>query len=305
MMESHIEIKFPDGSQKFAALTEDQVTLGSSPAAGVPLVNSLELLPEHLLLAPRKEGCWISVAKTASVPALVNGRPVSGQLVRWESPVALGDLMIVLHRGSPPQLTLSGTAAETAEDKESGNRVRRWTLVAVFVVAALGAVSLALQTTTNRHVGPPAAAPELFSPGAPCPEGDPVYHAEALANEGAARMDRYPFDPRDGILAVEAYDRAASCYADLGETEASAAFQTLRDRIMQRINDDYRVYQLRLERSLETERNYDALLAIEKLSRLVRHRESSQYTQWVLLLEQRLEAAIEDGRRGRSKKKGN
>jgi len=81
--------------------------------------------------------------------------------------------------------------------------------------------------------------------------------------------------------------------------ETAAALESVRDRVIQRVNDDYRTYRLSLERALETENNREALVAVEKLSRLIEHRPNTQYSQWILLLEQRLAASVQDGNRSR------
>ncbi len=295
-MEAHLEVRFADQSKKRYGFSEDQITVGSSPTAGIPLVNAFELLPEHLLLAPRADGCWVSVAQGSAVPVMVDGRPIEGELLPWDSELAIGNLTVWVRKGPVPGLTLLGGSVDDEKPETTGDRVRRMGILLLGVGAFTAFLFLTQGGGGLRNTE--AEPPPLFDhqpggSGLDCPEGNPAHLAQTLADEAAARMDRYPFDAREGILAVQLYDQSGACFQQIRQPEARAAFHTIRDQVATRIEDDFRSNKLMLERSLETERYYEALLAVRTLSRLLQHREESAYSQWVFLLERRLLSSLE------------
>ena len=61
-MEAYVEVIREDGSLERHRIEKDQITVGKSPTAGVPIPDGRDLEPEHLLIAPRGEGCDASLA---------------------------------------------------------------------------------------------------------------------------------------------------------------------------------------------------------------------------------------------------
>ena len=49
----------------------------------IPLPDARDLEPEHLLIAPRGEGCWVAIAQGAKIQAKVRPIGVAGHLGPW------------------------------------------------------------------------------------------------------------------------------------------------------------------------------------------------------------------------------
>ena len=56
-MEAYVEVIREDGTLERTRIEGEQITVGRSPTAGVPLPDTHNLKPKHLLIAPRGEGC--------------------------------------------------------------------------------------------------------------------------------------------------------------------------------------------------------------------------------------------------------
>src|SRR5678809_328949 len=82
-MERYVEIIHPNGAKERHSLARERVVLGRQPREGIPIPYAMELEYEHLLLVPRKDGCWLSIAEGARTPALVNGQRLDNGLVAW------------------------------------------------------------------------------------------------------------------------------------------------------------------------------------------------------------------------------
>ena len=82
-MDAWIEIVREDGTLERLRLEGEQVTVGRSPGAGVPIPDSRDLDPEHLMIAPRSDGCWVAVTKGASAPVRVRGEPFDHGMLAW------------------------------------------------------------------------------------------------------------------------------------------------------------------------------------------------------------------------------
>ena len=79
-----------DGTAESFRLPGERVVLGRSPTAGIPLVDARELEPEHLLLGPRADGCFVAQSRGAAVPVLVEGAAHGGCVVPWGTELAVG-----------------------------------------------------------------------------------------------------------------------------------------------------------------------------------------------------------------------
>ena len=101
-MEAYVEIIREDGTLERTRIEGDQITVGRSPTAGVPLPDARDLEPEHLLIAPRGEGCWVAVAQGAKVTAKVRGQPFQHGMVAWGSEIEIGGLRLQGSQQPPP-----------------------------------------------------------------------------------------------------------------------------------------------------------------------------------------------------------
>lgn len=270
-MTIYLEIVRADGRTHRQNLKDERTTVGGSQEASIWVQDAPELEPLHLLLVPREQGVWFSSVRNARTPALLDGRPFeSGQ-------VALGSEIDV---GS---ITFRVVAANA-----KSNRARN---LIILVTALAIAIPFLFGTRSSSMPRMNAPAPALFSDGAEdCPlEGEAAEKRGMKAAERArAKTLRYPFDPREGLAAVELYQVAEGCLEGTGEAAAVAAEQA---RVRQRIEDDYQLHRLHLERAV-TESDWKAALdATHQLLNMLADR-PGEYRDWLVRLARFLEMQI-------------
>lgn len=280
-MEAWVEITKDDGSSERHKLEEEETTIGRSPVAGIPLVSNEELEPEHLLLAPRSDGCWVAVAEGAQTSAFLQGEGFSHGVVPWDSELHVGSIRLRI-TDRPPQ-------KEKDEDKTVG------TPVVLLVLGALPVAVWMLMQGSNQNLqfDPAGKPPALFAESQECPvSADKAVHRARDAEQAAShKRERYPFDAQDGIEAVRRYQVAESCYREANYTKAAERVANEGNALKKRINEDYKTHKLRLERSLEKGRHLQALREARALNSLIRHTDGN-YAQWMQVLERRLRISI-------------
>ena len=157
---------------------------------------------------------------------------------------------------------------------------------AVIGLAVLCLVSLLFAWRSSRPAPPRAIDtrdfPELFSEAAVCPRPrDPIANGRRSEELGLLRADRYPYSPRDGVLAVRRFLEAAACYRAAGATRDARRVERASVALSARVNIDYATARLSLLTALEKERWSDALDEIRQLLLLTQHKRRHEYVQWL------------------------
>jgi hypothetical protein len=270
-----IEIVRADGRIQRQMLAHERTTVGSSDQASVVVADAPELEPLHILLVPRDRGVWLSAARNARTPVLLDGKPFESGELGLGTEVDIGSITVRI---------------ATADDDGKAKRARN---IVLLVVAAV--VAVPFLGVRNGDMPPPASepAPPLFAPvPSDCPaEGDAAELRGAQAVERAmSKTLRYPFDPREGLSAVELYRSALPCLAgsDLAE-------EAIRDekQLRQRIEDDYQLMRLNLERALGEEDWKQAAAASSQLLALLADRPGA-YRDWLLGVQRFLELRLSE-----------
>ena len=287
-MDRYVEIIHPNGAKERHSLAKERVVLGRQPRDGIPIPYAMELEFEHLLLVPRKDGCWLSIAEGARTPALVNGQRLDNGLVAWGSEVNLGPLWFkVVDAPGAAMRTSGGVPVPGAAPP---NKV---SLSTVLVSAALIAFAGWLFLTPEDDGIPgmtSVAPPPLFAAPPTCPEkdaGSAGARAQEAADAALAKSQRYPFAAQDGVGAVELYGVAASCFALSGKDTDADRMRQAGASLEERIQEDYRTHRLKLERAIQYKRTRQALIETQKLLDLVRHLDHP-YTTWLRNMERHL-----------------
>jgi len=124
--------------------------------------------------------------------------------------------------------------------------------------------------------------PELFVETIACPHRGDAFEKGRRAEELARlRADRYAYDSRDGVRAVQRYQEAESCYRaarnDVGAQRVHRAIAALTTRV----NTDYAAARLNLLNALEQESWSAALSEIRRLLLLTDHIGRHEYVEWL------------------------
>ncbi len=289
MTEAFLEIIRSDGSCERRAIAGERVTVGSDVNATIPLVNNLELEPLHLLLAPREDGCWVSTARGANQGTRRAGKPFENGVVPWGTELDCGALVFRLARA-----------------QARVGRRRRWMLIARKVLLVIVTVWVGKMLLASPPQGPGhsrAEAPALFA-GAVEPCKGNAREAAARAHEALtaadAKLERYPFEPYDGVIAVRLYREAGACAGVAGDDDARAEARDLADRAAARVEADYRFHRLKLDRAIEAHHFGEALIETRVVASMLRDH-GGPYTEWLAhadrVLEMRVARAEKAGHR--------
>lgn len=278
-MNSFIDLIRSDGSTERHKIDGAQATVGRSPAAGVSLPGIPGIEPEHLLVAPRADGCWVAVAQ--GLPrARVAGAEFEQGILPWGTEFELGAARLRL--------------VSEADEKKKGERK---TSPLIFVAAAVIPLVVWMFLDSESESMPHAPrAPEIdavLPPVNACPATGAA--AENLAIEqmeiADARAERYAFEAQDGVQSARQFGIANRCFAAANRTEDAAKAERKRTQIVRRIESDFRNSRLRLDRAMRFERWEEAQRATMRLQAITRHMDTP-YTQYLAILSRTLDAKI-------------
>ncbi len=284
-MEAYVEIVYPDGTSEVFPIEGDQATVGRSPTATVSLPDARELEPEHLLVAPRTDGVWVSPVQGARTPVLRDGVPLQPGKVPWGAWLEIGTL----------KLRVTHTRPGRQDEQEAGGMspvvkvVLLLGAAAMLVTMVLGPGNQSLPTRARRE------PPDLFdaTPARCDAKGsEPGRRGEELAEAASLHDERYPFDPQDGFQALRLYLQAADCFRAAGRTQDQAEAKAKAEALRRRIEEDFREARFRLDRALTEKRYADALREAHRLASFVAHR-PGPYQDWVQVLERRLAMRVQ------------
>jgi len=267
--EAFLEIIRSDGSMERRTLAGERVTVGSDVNASIPLVDNQELEPLHLLLAPREDGCWVSTARGAHQATRRAGKPFENGVVPWGTELDCGALVFRLARA----------------EAQVGRR-KRWMLLARKLLLIMVTVWVGKMLLARPPQGPGrsrAEAPALFAASvAPCKGA--AREAAARAHEALtaadAKLERYPFEPYDGVAAVHLYREASACARVAGDDAARAEAADLADRAAARVEADYRFHRLKLDRAIDAHHYGEALIETRVVASMLRDH-GGPYTDWL------------------------
>lgn len=277
-MEAYVEIIREDGSLERTRIEGEQITVGRSATAGIALPDARDLEAEHMLIAPRGDGCWVAIAQGAKIGAKVGGQPFQHGMVAWGAELEIGNLRFRL-TDKPPQ-----------DQKKAGQQSSPVVIIAAVVTALVVLWALSGDPGSGLEMDAPEAF-VLFQDPIACPVTGALaqHRADEDAAAALAKSERYPFDPSDGVESVHLYRTAQACYASLSMAPAAADMEREANYMQTRIEEDYRTHRVRLERALAHENYEDALLETRSLLALIQEvARDHPYTVWLSRLERQI-----------------
>ncbi len=164
------------------------------------------------------------------------------------------------------------------------SQARRNALLALLLAGALLALIAWLRDDAAAGVNQrnPAEYPELFAGAQACPpRGDALANGRRSEELGLLRADRYAYNPRDGVRAVQRFQQAEACYrADGSEGDAARVARSIA-ALSARVNTDYAAARLNLVNALEQDRWSVALSEVHRLLLLTEHLRRHEYVEWL------------------------
>ncbi len=154
-------------------------------------------------------------------------------------------------------------------------------LLAAFALAAL-AWWFGGRATPSARDHPVDGYPELFVEAVACPHrGDVLENGRRAEELARLRADRYAYDARDGVRAVQRYQEAEACYRAAGAEHGVSRAHSEIAGLTARVNMDYAAARLNLVNALEQERWSVALSEIHRLLLLTDHLRRHEYVEWL------------------------
>ena len=160
---------------------------------------------------------------------------------------------------------------------------KRFALLSGFgALISIATFVLLCDRAAEEHTVPEPAAPALFAETTRCPvEVDAFEHARRSEQVGRLQADRYPYDPSDGIRAVQSYQSAESCYRRAGSPADVRRVIEFKAAFALAVNTDYAASRLSLANALERRRWSAAFAEVRRLLRLTEHLGQNEYTEWL------------------------
>jgi hypothetical protein len=202
---------------------------------------------EQVFLEARTTSLYAEVRSTER-PVLLNGAPFLQGLLLPDSVLHLGNVEV--------RAELVDHAA--AARKPNRDRDRRRSLLAVgalvLAVVGVGLASRLRKVDTGLEL---MAAPALWAneSAARCEQQGPE-QALALAHDlmlrGTTARERAPFNPEDGVHAVEHFSRARACFLQAKDGVAARQAAVAGTQLKESLAREFHIHQARMERALST-----------------------------------------------------
>jgi hypothetical protein len=289
------DIRHPNGQREAIVVEGERAIVGSGAHCDVRLPID-QAAYEHVLIEVIG-GSVRAEAKAAHPPATINNMPLEASAVAPDSVLGVGRVSLFVAFVS--DATVGPQVAGAPQKKESKPAVQLG-LIAAFGVAAF----VMLQNDEVKIAEPPSETPVLFTEASPpCPRTDPI-QAVAFGQEqmdlAHGKRERMPFSVSDGVVAVDLYGTAESCFKRGGaETDAADAADARRT-LKEHLSNDFRARRMRLDYTLRVK---DYELARNDVGVLLAMTQSKKgpYVEWLTTTQKQLPAPVKRKKKRKQK----
>jgi hypothetical protein len=271
-----------EGQCRALTVDSDVALVGSGAHCEIRL--PAEQAATEQLRVETRAGAVFAEVRSVSPVTLLNGVPFTQGRLLPESTLQVGttELSVVVTRSGSENR--SKPEAETTRSK------------AIYALAVLGfPLGFWLLLTAAPESAPEVAAvpaPPLFAAAeAACPE-QAAGPAAALAETELARAEssreRAPFAAEEGVNAVALYSRSAACFRVAERTAEAARVAQAAEELKRKMNQEFRLHQVRLEWAQAT-RHYDEARTEVRLLLSFVGRRGGEYSSWLSALDRQIE----------------
>lgn len=278
-----LSLRYDDGSRQELTVDAATALIGSGSHCEIRL-PAQDAAIEQLRLSVDGSSIFAAV-RSLEHPVTLNGAAfVEGRLLP-DSLLRIGRVELVV------SLVEMAVARSASGGKKASGRSP-----AIYALAAigfpLGFYLLLTHRHTERGLPPEVESPPLFvaASAARCPEPTPdaalALGGEELRRAEAAR-ERAPFSGHDAVSAVNAFERAAACFATSASPGRASDATRQAEQLKSGVELDFHVHRVRLERSLATKSYEEARTEVRLLLSYVgRH---GAYASWLASLDRQIE----------------
>ena len=278
----HIELKQPDGKKQELQIDGARALVGSGAHCEVRLARE-DAAVEQLLIEERRGAVYVE-ARSLERPALLNGAAFSEGRLLSESVLTVGRIEL--------RIRLTQAEVEASTRKRAGNR--RSSLVHL-----LGAIGIPFGLyVVLKPMPEPARLPRSMERPALFASLESVNCRERSEREARAlgddeltladgKRERSPFRPEDGVAAVRHYLHSAACLRLGNEPDVAAAAEQQADELKRRLEREFHVHHVRLERALAGAEYDRALTEVRILLSFMSGR-GGEYASWLAMLDRHI-----------------
>lgn len=279
MEELHFTIRHPDGRLERSVIQSPRSLIGSGAHCDVRLSPDQASF-EHVVIEATADGARMQHL-AASPQAALDGRGFTVASLPVTATLTMGATTLRIERRLAPA---------NANREKLGAHV----LAKLSVLVALGCAVAFVANLPEPEIGPPPSElPDIFlSEATACPRSDPA-EARAIAEDSQALADgareRSPFEPREVIAAVTAYDLAAACFRTAGQSSRADEVLGIAREIEEDTRIELRARRIRLERMLAAPDSEIARQDVVVLRALTQGQRGA-YVAWLTKVEQELKS---------------
>lgn len=283
MEELKFDIHYADGRKERSVVQAARVIIGSGAHCDVRLSPDQAAF-EHVIIEMLPDAT--RVQRLAPTPtATLDGAAFTVTSLGPSGVLTIGGTVIRMERAAVVGL---------AEQNKLGAAVIMKGALFAFL---LGAIIIVSNLPEEGAGAAPAKLPELFPAHETlCPGSDPA-EARAVAADSFALADgareRSPFEPREAIAAVKAYDLAAACHRAAGDARAADDASRLAREIEEATRTELRARRVRLERMLAV-KDYEVARQDVTVLRALLEGQRSEYVEWLKKIDQDLKVRKAD-----------
>ncbi|HVH48140.1 MAG TPA: FHA domain-containing protein [Labilithrix sp.] len=277
MEELHFTIQHPDGRLERSIVQSPRTLIGSGAHCDVRLSPDQASF-EHVVIETTPNGARVQHL-TASPQATLDGAPFAVAPLGHSALLRLGMTTLTIERTIAP--------ANAKRERVGAGAIAKLALLGVLICAVAVVAKL-----PKPEVGPPPSTlPDVFASGSTeCPRVDAA-EARAVAEESLALADgareRSPFQPREAIAAVKAYELAAACFRSAGNASRAEELIAVARDLEEDTRIELRARRVRLERMLQVQDSEIARQDVVVL-RALTHGQHGDYVTWLAKIEQEL-----------------
>jgi hypothetical protein len=288
-MSYQVRITEASGEVHLHALNKSEVIIGSDLRSDICVGGESKLLPNHILLAPGPDQCWVSTSKGAPLWDS-EGQAVEGGFVPWGSRLSLGGCVFELHGA---EIAIKDHDARNPQhqgaDKPSESSKTANPIFIMLLLSALAYLGLGLLSPPETMAGKlPPDAPELFELAHACTSSNALHRARAAEDEAFAKSERAVFAKQDGVTAGQLFDEAEACYRQANDA-AGAEFVAARGLALRtELQEEYKLLRMRLGRALRESTPGIARRQLRQLLALLKHRNQHSFVLSLKRLDLRL-----------------
>jgi hypothetical protein len=276
-----INLRLPDGRTEQIIVDADAITIGSGAHCEIRLPSEYAAI-EHVRLS-LVGGAVYAQARSLDPHPTIDGVGFVRTPVLADSVLGVGPVQI--------RATSVGLTDPMEVVRKRASKVSPLTYVLAAVGLPIGAIMVMTGSTADSPPRPPTAPAALWGPpSATCPQtGRDAALAVAMEklSVAEAKRERRPFHVEDGVAAVPLFELAAACFELAEQTGAAAEAARAAEELRGKINEDYRLHQVRLEHAMTVQ---DWVTAQKEVKVLLAFTEGQQapYVVWLSNLDRRI-----------------